>query len=92
MTMPGQPSARALEFGRLYAESLARWSDLFDAAAKAVEAHVALGEAYSAAAGEFESWMKQATAGPLAWMSPDALRTWAQSFSGGQAGQATDRP
>jgi hypothetical protein len=92
MTMPGRPSARALEFGRLYADSLARWSDLFNAAAKAVEAHVALGEAYSAAAGEFESWMKQAAAGPLGWMSPEALRTWTQAFSGGPAGQAGDRP
>ena len=80
MTMPGRPSARALEFGHLYVEALSRWAALYEAAANAVAANVTLGEAYSSAAEEFDAWMKQAATGPFAWMSPDAMRTWSESF------------
>ena len=80
MTLPGRPSENALEFGRLYAESLARWGELFEAASRAVQANVALGEAYSSAADEFDAWMKQAAAGPFGWMAPDAMKAWTESF------------
>jgi hypothetical protein len=45
-----------------------------------VEANVTLGEAYSSAAEEFDAWMKQAAAGPFAWMSPEAMKAWSESF------------
>jgi hypothetical protein len=79
MTMPGRPSAKALEFGRLYVEALSAWSELFAAASRTVEANVTLGEAYSSAADEFDTWMKQTAAGPFAWMSPDAMKAWSDT-------------
>lgn len=82
MTAPEPPSAHALEFGRQYAEALARWSELFAAASALVEANVSMGEAYSAAAGEFEQWMQTMAAGPAAWMSPDAMKRWTDAFGG----------
>jgi hypothetical protein len=78
--MPDPPSARALDFGRQYAETLNRWSELFAAAAALVEANVAMGESYASAAGEFEGWMQSMAKGPAAWMGPDAMSRWGELF------------
>ena len=80
MTMPDPPSARALEFGRQYAESLARWSELFAAASALVQTNVTMGEAYASAAGEFEQWMQNMAKGLAAWMGPYAMKRWTEMF------------
>lgn len=90
MTMPDRPSASALEFGRLYADALDKWSELFAAASRLVESNVALGEAYSAAAEEFDTWMRQAATGPAGWIGPDAMKAWTESFGAAFGKRAKD--
>jgi hypothetical protein len=86
MTDPGlssffAPSERALAFGEQYAVVLARWGQLFEAAAALTQANVELGRMASDAAREFEGWVAQTAAMPWSWMSPDALQQFLRGFA-----------
>lgn len=67
------PSERALEFGRQYAEVLARWGELFAAASALTAANVKLGEMTAEASKEFDKWVKETANAPWNWMNPDVL-------------------
>lgn len=77
------PSERALEFGTQYANVLAQWGALFNAASALVESNVALGRLAVESSNEFESWVRQTAAGPWSWMSPDSLQKFMAQFNQG---------
>ena len=87
------PSERALDFGRQYADVLARWGELSSAASALVAANVALGQLTADASNEFEQWLSQSANAPWSWLNPDSLQRFMQGFMGA-AGQPppTSRP
>lgn len=69
------PSDQAIEFGRQYAEVLARWAEFFGAGSGLVEANVKLGEMARDAAKEWDQWVRETANAPWNWMNPDFVRT-----------------
>lgn len=82
------PSDRALEFGDQYAKVLARWSELFAAASTLVDANVELGRMTSEAGKEFEQWVRSSAAAPWAWLDPEMLQKFLQTFSPASGGRS----
>lgn len=68
------PSERALEFGALYGEVLARWGELFASASALVEANVRLGHLTLDSSKEWEEWLQQTARAPWNWLNPENLR------------------
>ena len=82
------PSERALEFGAQYAEVLARWAELFQAASALVASNVALGKMTADASSEFEAWVQETANAPWNWLNPDVV----QRFMRGMGGNAASKP
>lgn len=77
-----RPSERALEFGAQYAQVLANWGTLFNAASELVASNVILGRMAVDGANEFEKWFQGTASAPFSWMSPEALTRAMQGFGG----------
>lgn len=84
-----RPTERGLEFGAQYARVLARWGELFSAAAALVEANVALGRMTNEASREFEAWLRQTAAAPWSWLGPEMVERFMESFGGTTGRQET---
>jgi hypothetical protein len=77
------PSERALEFGAQYADVLARWSELFQAASALVASNVALGKMTADASSEFETWVQETANAPWNWLNPEVMQRFMRRMADG---------
>lgn len=75
------PSERALEFGAQYAEVLARWAELFQAASGLVAANVSLGKMTADASREFETWVQETANAPWNWLNPEVMQRFMRGMT-----------